>query len=237
MFQNINIISLVGGAVAASAAGKLLLSAKYPGTWPLVCRHSSAFWRYVVYYGLLGALVTGIILRTELGHFQVIAGIPREIFWPIIVGLVGTLAKFSFVGSVSDAHHFQMTARAVLVLFEPPLLEQIKRNEFFALSRIIRKHLSHWPDLEALKQTIKRYIPDRIENAERLEFVEHLEKQSTVEGAMILFYRFVGRDGFEFVFNQPPPAQRTTARPPATALLDIPIRPAALDMAAARRKP
>src|SRR3954471_9437130 len=98
VLQDINIISLVGGAVAAFAAGKLLLSAKYPGTWPLVCRRSSAFWRYVLYYGVLGTLVTGIILRTELGHFQVIAGIPREIFWPIIVGLVGTFAKFSFVG-------------------------------------------------------------------------------------------------------------------------------------------
>jgi len=236
VLQDINIISLVGGAVAASAAGKLLLSAKYSGTGPLVCRHSSAFWRYVFYYGVLGAVVTGIILRTELGHFQAIGGIPREIFWPIIVGLIGTFAKFTFVGSLSDAHHFQMTARAVLGLFEPPLLEQIKRDEFYTLSRIIRKHTSQWPDLDVVKPTIKRYIPDRIENAERLEFLEHLEKQTTVEGAMILFYRFVGLAGFEFVFTQPPPSQRAAARPPTTAL-NIPVRPATLEMAAARRKP
>jgi hypothetical protein len=137
---------------------------------------------------------------------------------------------------VSDAHHFQMTARAVLVLFEPPLLEQIKRDEFFALSRITGKHTSQWPDLDVVKRTIKRNTPDQIESAERLEFVDHIEKQTTVEEAMILFYRFVGRDGFEFAFMQPP-SQRITARPPTTALNNIPARPAALDMAAARRKP
>lgn len=228
MLQDIDIVSLVGGAVAAIAAGKLLLSSKYPRTWPLVCRHSSAFWRYDLYYGVLGTLVVDIIFRTDLGKIAFIAGIPRLIFWPVIGALMGTIAKFSFVGAVSDAHHFHMTARAMLGLFEPRLLEQIERDEYFTLKRIMKKLDSRWRDLDFVKASIKRNIPDRIEESERLAFIEKIQKQTAADEALILYYRFVGRRGFEFLISEPAPSQRISSHPPAAPSNEVQVRPPAI---------
>jgi len=231
VFQDIDSVSLAGGAVTALVAGKLLLSAKYPRTWLLVCRHSSAFWRYVLYYGFLGTMVLGVIFRTDVGKIPVIAGIPRLIFWPIIVALVGTFAKFSFVGAVSDAHHFHMTARAMLFLFEPPLLEQIEKDEYFALKRIMRRHESRWLDLGLVKATMKRNIPDRIENSDRLVFLDELQKETEVDEAMISYYRFAGRSGFLFVFVEP--ALTPVA---ASSSSDVPLHRSPVDVVSRRKQ-
>lgn len=240
MLQNIHSASLVGGAVAALAAGKLLLYTKYPRTWLLVCRRSAAYWRYVLYYGLLGTLFTEFIFRTEFGHPKFVIGIPRMIFWPIVAVFFGTLAKASIVAALTGAHHLHLGLRVGLLLFEPRLLEEIEAREYFALKRIVRKYASRW-NLEELKRAIERNIPDRMESAQKLLFLENVQKQKAVDEAMILFYRFVGRDGFEFTFVEQAPARAMPSRPSEPRMKrpedDIPIHPFIGDVTSKRRPP
>jgi hypothetical protein len=207
--ENILSISVLGGAVAALVAGKLLLT-RYPGTWPLVLRKSFAFWRYVTYYGILGTSVTWVIFQTPLGRIPTISFIPSWIFWPIAVGLLGTLAKTTLVGSMPGADHFHFTIRAVLILFEPALLDMIRNDEFFAVKKFVRPYEERWQDFDAVIDVISRNVPGSDEELKYLRLMHRdLPNAKTTSDAMGLYLRFVGARGFKQIFEQPVDAMKT----------------------------
>ena len=204
-----NSLALLGGALTALVAGTLLLTSKYSRTWLPLCLNSYAFWGYLFCYAALGATAIRIVFATAVGRMPYIVGVPNYIFWPLAVAFIGTLAKMSIVGAMPGADQFHMTARAILLLFEPELLAHISDDEYFALRKIVRAPAQRYGDLSAVRQAITAHVPDRIEQSKKLVFLNDLEKRTTVEEAMILYVRLVGPRWFRFTFANAPTQVQT----------------------------
>ena len=198
MVQDTSSLSLAGGVLTALVSAVLLLTTKYSRTWFPLITNSAAFWAYFLGYGFLGTAATYIICQTSWGATPVLT-IPASIFWPLAVGLIGTLAKTKLVGMMPGGDQFDVTIRAALVLFEPELLSRMVDDEFFALRKIIRKYAPEC-DLRAVKDAIAAGTPDRMEPGKRLVFLDEIEKCQTVDDAMIRYLRLVGPRWFREVF-------------------------------------
>lgn len=213
MAYDANSLSVLGGAVAALVAGKLLLN-RYPNTWTIVLR-CSAFWRYATYYALFGFLATWIMLRTSWGRLPVIFIFPSHIFWPVAVGLVSAFAKMTIVGAMPGADQFHFTVRAVLVLFEPGLLRQIRNEEYARLKERLLGYADRWRDLAVVVAAIEENLPDELSDNERASFVLQLRRRESPLEAMMAYLRFAGWRNFRLVFDGDPKLEAEVVPVPA----------------------
>jgi len=224
------VASLCGGAISAATAGVFLLATDYPRTMWLVLRRSVAFYLYAAFYAVMGTIATALVLRTPVVDMVVAAGVPPNVLIPLIVGVSATLLKTSSV-SWFGGSSLPPVARTLLLLVEPPLLRRIKCDEFYAVCAYLKKYEDRPLALAAVKWLIAANVPDTLPAMERNAFLKENDEIDSVHKALIQYLRFVGRKGFESVFeNMMPRAEKAP-------ITDVPRTAPLTPPAAAALKP
>lgn len=181
-----------------------LVTSKYPRTFSLLKR-SPAFYAYAVIYGVIAFGVTlglGGLVKSGAVKLEGL-GLSSPWIQALAVGVTFKAflhVRFFSVGVGSEG--FPVGIETLVQLFEPWLLRTIDLDHFRALRDYIAPRAQKFPNLTAVRSKIAQNLPPSMsaQSAEGKAFLADVQQAISVDEAMRLYMRFVGRKLFDSVF-------------------------------------
>jgi hypothetical protein len=188
--------------IAASIALIELITAVYPRTFFLL-KKCGTFYAYFLIYGAIGC---GIMLGLQSlidAHLITLEGIGLDSPWvqAIVVGVtIKSLLHIRLFNVTAGSQSFPVGIETLMHLFEPWLLASIQLHHFNAGREFIEPRAKKHSTLGAVRNRIKRNVPQSLQNPDRAAFLDDIQKVETVIEAMELYLQHFGKRSFDRVF-------------------------------------
>ncbi len=189
---------LVAFAVGFAFTLVELVTSKYSRTFFAVKR-LRAFYVYGAIYGLIALFVTLAYSVLAEGGAIKLEGIGIGNSWTRAV-LLGLSTKALMHIRLISVNTFPVGIETLVMVFEPWLLGTIIREEFNGVRAVIDPRAQKYPDLVDDKTRILNYLATGLPADELKTFKRDLDATTTVEDAMELYLRFMGKHSFDHVF-------------------------------------
>jgi hypothetical protein len=188
----------VGGTIATTE----LVSEKYPNTAFTVLNCKYLWWRALVFALAAAALFLlwdQMVLANKIELNG--TGFDRKWVQALIVGLTTkSLLQVNVFTLRVGPQTVPLGMATFLQPIEPPLTKKILLHEFLAVRRYVMTHAPRYPDLTKVKADILAAVPPGWPDDEKKALIRDVESAASVEAAMTLMLRALGRDAFAGTF-------------------------------------
>lgn len=192
---------LLAFTVATLITAAELITSKYPRTMPFALR-SKFFYLYVAVYGALG--VAALALLPVFGDAATLSGPGLADPW-IKAAVVGFCIKAFlhiniFTVTRGPGNSYPIGLESLVNLFEPWILRELELEHYFTERAFIAPRVARVPDLATAKATAIASIPTAFTPAEKAAMAADINQETTVEGVIGIYLRYVGIAGTKATF-------------------------------------